>query len=353
MIKSIHIQNFRCFEDLKLEGLGRVNLIGGMNNSGKTVLLESFNLSVIQHIQTPLTLKAGRFLYQNALATEPNNIVWDDLFFNRDKSRKILAEATFENHDVLASWFEIHKYPAQSNENLMISYFNNNQEYFKGTIELEYRNGQFAQTKYLTEKFDENLKQKNKDIPVAHVLSKEPPSNQQFLVSSYSKFDIEGISHYILEGFHAIDLTIKEIKVISLNEPNLYLKRENEPLMPIELFGDAMRRVARITIAMLGARNGIVLIDEIENGVHYTNQSKIWELIFKLAQQFNVQVFATTHSKEMAQAFNQVALENNFENEAKYIEMARHGKTKKLIGMTMEMNILKHKLDYNKAFRGE
>lgn len=46
MVKSIHIQNFRCFEDFQLEGFGRVNLIGGMNNSGKTVLANKFNVQV-------------------------------------------------------------------------------------------------------------------------------------------------------------------------------------------------------------------------------------------------------------------------------------------------------------------
>jgi AAA15 family ATPase/GTPase len=55
-------------------------------------------------------------------------------------------------------------------------------------------------------------------------------------------------------------------------------------------------------LAIRNAANGIVLIDEIENGLHYSSQQHVWESIAHAAQQFNVQVFATTHSREMIEA---------------------------------------------------
>ena len=40
-IRNIEIKNFKCFEDFKAEGFGRVNLIGGKNNVGKTAFMEA------------------------------------------------------------------------------------------------------------------------------------------------------------------------------------------------------------------------------------------------------------------------------------------------------------------------
>ena len=41
MYKSFRVKNFRCFKDLQINDLGRVNLISGKNNTGKTALLEA------------------------------------------------------------------------------------------------------------------------------------------------------------------------------------------------------------------------------------------------------------------------------------------------------------------------
>lgn len=41
VIKNIKIQNFRCFEELKISGFEKINLISGKNNIGKTALLEA------------------------------------------------------------------------------------------------------------------------------------------------------------------------------------------------------------------------------------------------------------------------------------------------------------------------
>ena len=62
-----------------------------------------------------------------------------------------------------------------------------------------------------------------------------------------------------------------------------------------------------IILKIFSAKNGFLLIDEFENGLHYSVQPKIWELIFELAYRFNIQVFATTHSWDCIESFSQVA----------------------------------------------
>lgn len=74
--------------------------------------------------------------------------------------------------------------------------------------------------------------------------------------------------------------------------------------------GEGMRRVLQIVLKLVNARDGLLLIDEFENGLHYSVQPKVWTMLFELAEKLNVQVFATTHSWDCIKAFAEVAKAN-------------------------------------------
>ena len=57
-----------------------------------------------------------------------------------------------------------------------------------------------------------------------------------------------------------------------------------------------------LALAMNEANGGLVLIDEIENGLHYSAQRKVFSNLLTMAKEFNVQIFATTHSSECIRA---------------------------------------------------
>jgi AAA15 family ATPase/GTPase len=63
-------------------------------------------------------------------------------------------------------------------------------------------------------------------------------------------------------------------------------------------------------LALGNTKDGILLIDEIENGIHYSVQHELWQLIFRLASRLNVQVFATTHSWDCIEGFQKATQEN-------------------------------------------
>ena len=75
-------------------------------------------------------------------------------------------------------------------------------------------------------------------------------------------------------------------------------------------FGDGVNRLFGVVLSLCNARNGILLVDEIENGLHYSVQPEIWEMIFRLARSLNVQVFATSHSWDCVNAFQLAAAES-------------------------------------------
>lgn len=78
-------------------------------------------------------------------------------------------------------------------------------------------------------------------------------------------------------------------------------------LIPVALMGEGMVRMLSNANAMANSKGGIVLIDEIENGLHYSVLPALWKMIFKTAHMLDIQVFAATHSDECLRAASQVA----------------------------------------------
>ena len=77
--------------------------------------------------------------------------------------------------------------------------------------------------------------------------------------------------------------------------------------VPLRNMGDGVNRLLSIALAMVSAQGGFLLVDEFENGLYYGVQGEVWEVVFRLAERLNVQVFATTHSWDCIVAFQYAA----------------------------------------------
>ncbi len=85
--------------------------------------------------------------------------------------------------------------------------------------------------------------------------------------------------------------------------------------------GDGMNRILTIILALVNSQDGYLLIDEFENGLHYTVQEDLWKMIFNLANKLNVQVFATTHSDDCIHAFESVMNSEGNKSEGQYLRL--------------------------------
>ena len=81
--------------------------------------------------------------------------------------------------------------------------------------------------------------------------------------------------------------------------------------LPLRSLGEGMNRLFGIALALVNARDGMLLVDEIDSGLHYSVRQDLWRLIFQVARRLNVQVFATTHSWDCVEAFQQTIQESN------------------------------------------
>jgi len=93
--------------------------------------------------------------------------------------------------------------------------------------------------------------------------------------------------------------------------------------VPLRSFGDGVNRLFGIALSLVNAKDGFLLIDEFENGLHHTVQTDAWRAIFKLAGRLDIQVVATSHSWDAIEAFQTAASEST--EEGVLIRLLRKG----------------------------
>jgi predicted ATPase len=109
----------------------------------------------------------------------------------------------------------------------------------------------------------------------------------------------------LLELMHQFDDDIQDVEIASFSgwRPAIYIKHRRLGVVPLSAFGDAMRRCLLLatTLTNLG-KGGVLLLDEIEVGIHIDSLPKVLKWLVDAARQIGVQVFATTHSLEVLDA---------------------------------------------------
>lgn len=367
MITYIHIQNFRCFNSTKAKGFSRINLFGGRNNAGKTALLETLFLMGKPSNQSINSLSGFRGITRRMFKEMPTERVWNNFFHQQDKKLQINLE--FELDGVSGNKVSI---VCDEKVDDFINLVTNETENRDNDVlefahHLETTNS-IKSSLRITSYFNEKELQKNIFVAssegrvgrgIEHTFI-----NANFISANGSKKGNEvlarefgdakkiGDSNKLLKALQIVDSSIKEVDVLPEGEWCVHLKRDKEKPMLLSLFGDAMNKIADIVLTIINNKNSILLIDEIENGIHYENQEEIWRTLFELCEDYNVQLFATSHSYEMIKAFANYATESNKDNQASYFEMSRHPVSNKIDIQKLPLYSLIDKLNNHRPVRG-
>ena len=113
----------------------------------------------------------------------------------------------------------------------------------------------------------------------------------------------------LLEYLQKFDTRINAIEILN---NDVYIGFDDiKEMLPISMSGDGLRRFLNIVAGSANPSNTMILIDEIDNGLHYSAYKKLWEAIFALAISTNKQVFVTTHSKETLYCLNEMLEEHS------------------------------------------
>ena len=316
MYTSLSIKNFRAFETLEIEGLKRVNLFTGRNNSGKTSVLEAVYLLEGEHV----TLRARRLFETRGLAAvsftrfSARTMPWATLFRSLGVEKDIHISGlqdTAQPLDVILT--------TTLDEEARNNYVNG---FRMPHIDVESRAILIARKSHLAQsrdaiwvtngKIQPDVNDESTLRPSSYLISGTKPSHTE--LSRYlDGLELVKGTDPILQALLLIDPRLQGLKTNTSAGPSLlYADLGGATLLPLAVVGDGMLRMLEIVFAILQNPGRAVMIDEIENGFHYSVLPKVWELIHKLAKQYNVQVFAVTHSHECAVAAHVAAEADNY-----------------------------------------
>ncbi len=324
MINEVSIQNYKCFHNTKIEGFERVNLIGGLNNSGKTVLLEALHLTDAPNFNAKLKQHRG-------LRGESRSTGNGDYLFYKYKNTDNIIKISLSQAEVL--------------------YISNNRDLYSRVPNVDSYSdiGDDDSLFYVkTQKERSNVRH----YDISNFISPSEPFDSSRLVLEYNKAQQKEAEANILKFLQIIDKSISEVQVSIIEGAHLRVKKGNEGVIPLTALGDAAKKVVRIALSVLNGEHKAIFIDEIENGIHYTAHQEFWRLLFYIAQTLDVQVFATTHSLEMIKAYQEVSTKQGVVD-ATYFELFRHGKTNEHVGRKLDMERLQYKLERNLELHGE
>ncbi|MGL5920959.1 MAG: AAA family ATPase, partial [Bacteroidales bacterium] len=120
-----------------------------------------------------------------------------------------------------------------------------------------------------------------------------PRSNERSYVKTLNDLLEDKKKADLIEALKKLDPTIEDIMV---KEEELLCDVGFDKFLPINMMGDGVRKFMHIITALYSVRGGVLFVDEIDNGLHYTSTCILWKLIYDIAEDLDVQVFATTHS---------------------------------------------------------
>ena len=318
MLTSARIRNYRIFRDLDVQDLRRINVFTGSNNSGKTSLLEA--LFLLSRGANPNDLMNARIVREISFDQSTDNVIqntlWKPLFSGLDNSNEITISVQDSIHDTMVLTLRLDR----SNITVSPSIIPRVKENYN------YENSYDIALSFKTKSGMENLSS------VRETEGAVTGNQENFDGIPYSSMFISGTRLHgvnVAEKFGSLEMTKQEMPVISalkLFEPNLRSIRNSsatgqamlwadiglEEFLPLAMLGDGMGWVAQMMVSLISVRDGLLLIDEFENGIHYSLLPDVWKAIHGAAVSANVQVITTTHSYECISAMHKSLSTDDF-----------------------------------------
>jgi ABC-type lipoprotein export system ATPase subunit len=304
MIEKLKITNFRCFKQLELAHLRRLNVLVGPSGSGKTAFLEAIFLAGAGSAEAYLRMRkwrglVGPFNFSGSKASYES--LFREIFFGFDP--KAGARIELADSEIGARKLEIGlkgemefsitlKEPIGSAflvEPIVFRWKTSGHTTAESVIEI--RDGQF------------NISG-SADVYPVWLVSPAAPENY---VQHYSELSKRGLTKPIDEAICKLFPQVQGISIESAaGEFAIFasLVGGNGEKIPIGMLSSGMNKYFSILTVLASNPNGVLVIDEVENGFYYESMNAILKSICDFAEDNNVQIIATTHSYELLNAFS-------------------------------------------------
>ena len=318
MYSSVLISRYRGLESFKLDGLGRINLLVGTNNSGKTSILECIELlrsAGNSHVLTTILGRRGEWGYRS------------------DEERQDYLDVThlFANHEVPGEFVvegvgadtRNRLFPSNNRVTVAVTDLRSSQLPFMEE-DLSEEDGHLALNVSWSDSREEFKARVTSEgllrWPWARRTSRlrdNASESVQFIrTSGMTTMDVVRLfddivlteqEQHVTEALRIIDRSIERIASVGVERRpyvregpgGVVLKLDGVPYrVPIGSAGDGMWRMLGLALALSNAKGGVLLVDEIDTGLHYSVMENMWRMVSERAVALDVQVFATTHSRD-------------------------------------------------------
>lgn len=325
MYSSIRIDGYRGLDSFRMEGLGRVNLLVGKNNSGKTSILECIELLRSEgnpHVLSSITGRRGEWAYANegdartSFGARPEPLDVSHLFANHELNGEIRIEADRSGDVAAAGWNDkvtVHvELPSDSelDEGGDVT----DDDGGRLVLHVKWSNRQDDYRTFITDdglllRLRRPMRMRNGSNQAVQFVRTSGLTSAD-VVRAYSKFKFTKRDEAIKQALRVVEPAVEDISPIGPGADNPRLLYRDAPggvvlklrgidgQVPIGSMGDGMWRMLGLALSISNARGGVLLVDEIDTGLHYKVMEDMWRMIGERAAALSVQVFATTHSRD-------------------------------------------------------
>ncbi len=344
MLESLKIEGFRGFQSFEMANLGRINLLVGKNNSGKTSILEAIQFLYAQNnidiFLEPISYRGEFGWSESNLPSRTKVFEICHLFPGHEiiPSKEIIIIGSRESHQESVT-ISVKSIPIQlslfsdKNDDLNNDNIFDDEEWNKlllsirwsqsqKPIELELlANGTLAR---------DSIRRMASLSRISHKIGIDNKIELRFLTpfsltssdmaALFDNIVLSPLEDLIIESLKIIEPKIERIASIGSGKYStannlgvrggflIKIKNHDQPI-PIGSLGDGFWRMLGLVLAMVNLENGILLVDEIDSGLHFTVMTDMWKVVWETAKKLNIQVFATTHSRDCWQSLAELITE--------------------------------------------
>lgn len=320
-IDKLTIHSLRRLHNLHLAHLGRINLLVGENNCGKTTVLEAIAMFCRPLDPLGLLAVARRRAIKSSRESLLEGVRWlfpqeaadlDDPYYEGEV--RIEGQGAFPCLEISAHF---NGFGADEEESTHSAY-EDDEMGPAGTGSSVARGAEITLSARVSPG-DRRLDYRFELLEDERFIRREPPAEpilpvstvspfahrvEQLQVSQLSEAILTGSGISVLECVNLIDSEVEELKILSRQgiRPTLWVRHKTVGYAPLYTLGDGVRRIVTMALALIEARDGVLLIDEIETAIHKDALARVFQWLVAAAEHYNVQLFVTTHSLEAVDA---------------------------------------------------
>lgn len=310
MLERLEINNFRGIKKLNFDSFKNINIFTGKANVGKT--------SVLEAIYTILKLNPASMIeMSNLRAIVGYDDIFKSLFYDYNLKNSIKLNSTINNKKEEKINIEIR--PNINNKSITVpldTQTSENDINFLNSLQFDIKNGKSSTSNIIVEKINNTV---NFQVLSANKININIEDNVEFIAEYYSKNNLYKNLKNILEKkkekeelheyCRQFNDNIEDIRFI---DNKIVIETNNlEHTLNLKIMGKGFQTYMTI-IASMVAGHKYILIDEIENGIHYEIMNILVDNMINLSKKYELQFFITTHSKEFLQTLNKFTKNNDY-----------------------------------------